>query len=405
VETAELRHLLDGITVLDTASWVAGPAAATLMADFGAEVIKIEPPGGDSYREFVNAAGMPTSDLNYPWLLSSRNKKSIVLDLALPEGREVLLTLVRRADVLVSNYTPSRARRLRVTYEELAAVNPRLVYASITGYGHTGSEANKLGFDINAWWARSGLMDLVRTVDALPSGSMPGMGDHPTAMALLAGIMMALFQRERTGRGASVSTSLLANGAWANGILIQALLCGATFQPKRPRDRARNALGNLYQSRDGRWFLLTIMREEREWPSLAKAIGRPELLEDPRFASRASRREHAASLIAILDEVFAGRDWAEWRDVLEAGQITSGPVARLTDVREDSQMRTTEVVVPVENGAPNLLTVAGPISIADERQRRPGPAPVLGQHTDEVLHAAGYDAAAIAELRARKVVA
>jgi crotonobetainyl-CoA:carnitine CoA-transferase CaiB-like acyl-CoA transferase len=375
------------------------------MADFGAEVIKIEPPDGDSYREFVNAAAMPTSDVNYPWLLTSRNKKSIALDLALPEGREILLTLVRGADVLVSNYTPARARRLRVTYEELAAVNPRLVYASITGYGNTGPDANKLGFDVNGWWARSGLMDLVRAVDALPSGSMPGMGDHPTGMALLAGIMMALFQRERTGRGASVSTSLLANGAWANGILIQAALCGASFQPKRPRDRARNALGNLYQSRDGRWFLLTIMREEREWPRLAKAIGRPELIDDPRFVSRAARREHSVALIAILDEVFAGRDWEEWREVLAANDITSGPVARLSDIRDDAQIRATEVVVPVDGEQPDLLTVAGPISIADQPQRRPGPAPRVGQHTDEVLSAAGYDADAIRELRARNIVA
>src|SRR5215472_222341 len=311
----QVSRLLEGIIVLDAASWVAGPAAATLMADFGAEVIKIEPPGGDSYRDFVNAAGMPASDVNYPWLLSNRNKKSVVLDLGAAEGREVLLTLVRGADVLVSNYTTARARRLRVTYEELAEVNPRLVYASITGYGNTGADADKLGFDINAWWARSGLMDLVRSVDALPSGSMPGMGDHPTAMALLAGIMMALFRRERTGRGGRVSTSLLANGAWANGILIQAHLCGATFQPKRPRNLARNALANLYHSRDGRWFLLTIMREEREWPRLAKGIGRPELVDDPRFASRAARREHSAALIRILDEVFAEKDWEEWRQV------------------------------------------------------------------------------------------
>ena len=214
-----------------------------------------------------------------------------------------------------------------------------------------------------------------------------------------------MFRRERTGRGGRVSTSLLANGAWANGILIQALLCGATFQPKRPRDLARNALGNLYQSRDGRWSLLTIMREEREWPRLAQGIGRPELLDDPRFASRAARRQHSAALIRILDEVFAGRDWEEWRHVLEASQITSGPVARLADVADDSQMRVIEVIVPVEDGeGPELLTVAGPICIADQPPRRPGPAPLVGEHTDEVLRAAGYDAEAIAQLRARKIV-
>src|SRR5262245_58476736 len=193
--------ILDGIRVLDSASWVAGPAAATLMSDFGADVVKIEPPGGDSYRAFVNAPGMPQSDLNYPWMLSSRGKKSVVLDLAAPEGRDVLVALVRRADVLIANYPPARARRLGISYRDLAAINPRLVYASITGYGEAGPEADKLGFDINAWWARSGLMDVVRAVDALPSGSAPGMGDHPTGMALLAGIMMALFRRERTGRG------------------------------------------------------------------------------------------------------------------------------------------------------------------------------------------------------------
>src|SRR5215471_19330466 len=210
--------ILDGITVLDAASWVAGPAAATLMADFGAEVIKVEPPGGDSYRAFVNFPGMPESDLNYPWLLSSRGKKSVVIDLAAPGGRDVLLSLVRRADVFVSNYPPARAARLGVTYAELSAVNPRLVYASITGYGEEGAEADKLGFDINAWWARTGLMDLVRAVDAMPSASVPGMGDHPTAMALFAGILLALLERERTGHGRRVATSLLANGVWANGI-------------------------------------------------------------------------------------------------------------------------------------------------------------------------------------------
>ena len=397
--------ILHGIRVLDAASWVAGPAAATLMSDFGAEVVKIEPPGGDSYRAFANTPGVPQSDLNYPWLLSSRGKKSIVLDLSVPDGREVLIRLVRGADVFIANYPPARARKLGISYRDLAAANPRLVYASITGYGDTGPEADKLGFDINAWWARSGLMDMVRAIDALPSGSAPGMGDHPTAMALFAGIMMALFRRERTGRGSRVSTSLLANGLWANGIFVQALLVGAAFQPKRPREHARNPLANLYRSRDGRWFLLTVTRDDREWPSLAHGIGRPELLDDPRFATRESRREHAAALVAILDETFASREWSEWREVLAAGRITSGPVARLADVSDDAQARAAGAIVPLQSeGRPGLATVASPIAISETAQRPPSAAPAIGEHTDEVLRAAGYDADEIAALRSRRVI-
>jgi crotonobetainyl-CoA:carnitine CoA-transferase CaiB-like acyl-CoA transferase len=248
-------------------------------------------------------------------------------------------------------------------------------------------------------------MDLVRAVDAPPANSMPAMGDHPTGMSLFGAIMLALFQRERTGRGACVSTSLLANGAWANGILLQALLCGATLHPKRPRDRARNPLGNLYQTRDGRWFLLTVMRDDREWARLATGIGRPDLLEDPRFGSRDARREHAAELVAILEGVFAARDWAEWRRVLEEGRITSGPVARLADLPDDPQLRDNGVLVPLESeGRSGRSTVASPISMSGQEKRAPRPAPLVGEHTDEILRAAGYDGDTIARPRARNVI-
>ncbi|PYO33835.1 MAG: carnitine dehydratase, partial [Candidatus Rokuibacteriota bacterium] len=193
-------HVLAGITVLDVGSWIAGPAAATVMSDFGAEVIKVEPPGGDPYRDFYHVTGAPTSDINYPWLLDARNKKSVVLDLAIPAARDALLVLVARADVFLTNQPPARIERLRLGYEELSAVNPRLVYASLTGYGDEGEEANKLGFDINAWWARSGLMDVVRAPGAPPAGSVPGMGDHLSAMTLFGAVMLALYQRERIGR-------------------------------------------------------------------------------------------------------------------------------------------------------------------------------------------------------------
>ena len=394
-------HVLAGITVLDVGSWIAGPAAATVMSDFGAEVIKVEPPGGDPYRDFYHVTGAPTSDINYPWLLDARNKKSVVLDLAIREARDALLALVARADVFLTNQPPARIERLRLGYGELSAVNPRLVYASLTGYGDEGEEANKLGFDINAWWARSGLMDVVRAPGAPPAGSVPGMGDHPSAMTLFGAIMLALYQRERTGRGAKVSSSLLSNGAWANAILIQAALSGATFVPRPPRERALNALLNLYRCRDGRWFTLTLLREEREWGRLARAVGREELLTDARFATMSARHANSTALVKVLDEVFAGRDWPEWRRILEAHRITFGPMARITEPGDDRQMVAAETIVPLEiPERPGMRTVMSPIQVSGQSKVPPRRAPELGEHTREVLRSVGYDDAALQRLRA-----
>ena len=394
-------HVLAGITVLDVGSWIAGPAAATVMSDFGAEVIKVEPPGGDPYRDFYHVTGAPTSDINYPWLLDARNKKSVVLDLAIREARDALLALVARADVFLTNQPPARIERLRLGYEELSAVNPRLVYASLTGYGDEGEEANKLGFDINAWWARSGLMDVVRAPGAPPTGSVPGMGDHPSAMTLFGAVMLALYQRERTGRGAKVSSSLLSNGAWANAVLIQAALSGATFVPRPPRERALNALLNLYQSRDGRWFVLTLLREEREWGRLARAIGREDLLTDARFATMAARHANSTALVKVLDEVFAGKDWPEWRGILEAHRITFGPMARITEAGDDRQMVAAETIVPLEiPDRPGMRTVMSPIQVSGQSKVPPRRAPELGEHTCDVLRSVGYDDAALQRLRA-----
>jgi len=246
-----------GLKVLDCASFIAAPAAATVLSDFGAEVIKIEPPGsGDPYRNLPNLPGYPISPHNFAWLLESRNKRSIALDLSRPEGKAVLYRLVAEADVFITNFPPGVRQRLGITYEELKPLNARLVYASFTGYGEKGEEANKPGFDSNAYWARSGLMDLVRADQSTtPARSVPGMGDHPCAMALYGAIVTALYKRERTGEGSHVSSNLMANGIWAAGVLAQAKLCGAKFQERRPRERALNAVTNHYKCKDGRWLI------------------------------------------------------------------------------------------------------------------------------------------------------
>ena len=267
--------VFDGLKVIDCASFIAGPAAATVMSDFGAEVIKIEPPGaGDPYRRRAQPPIGPGLAGNPGFVLDGRNKKSLALDLRQPAAREVLYRLVAAADVFITNYPPPVRRRLGITYEDLSPLNPRLIYASFTGYGETGPEADKPGFDATAWWARSGLMHLVRAgEEAAPARSLPGMGDHPSAMGTYGAIVTALYQRERTGRGAYVGSSLLANGLWANGCSVQAALCGEKVVPQPPRERGINALRIHYRCRDNRWLLLSIAADEWRWEKLKACLG------------------------------------------------------------------------------------------------------------------------------------
>ncbi len=398
---SEPRGILDGIRVIDVGTFVFGPAAATVMSDFGADVIKIENPnGGDPYRMLHQMPPLPAAKLDYCWLLDSRNKRSVALHLKRPEAREALQRLVETADVLVTNYQPSVLADLKLRYEDMATRNPRLVYAHATGYGDVGPEVEKPGYDATAWWARSGLMDVVRAAGGEPALSAPGMGDHPSAMALFGAILLALFDRERNGRGAQVSTSLLANGAWANSIYLQALLCGGEPFRRIERSRAPNALVNQYATRDGRWILLALVREDSDWERFTEAVGHPELRADPRFALRLARRENSAALTAILDDVFRARDFEEWRERLDARAITFGVVSRLEDLPEDAQAEAAGIFVDLEDDRlGRLRTVASPISVAGRPKRAPRRAPEIGEHTDSVLASVGYSAAELRDLR------
>ena len=330
------ERIFDGLKVIDCASFIAGPAAATVMSDFGAQVIKVEPPGmGDPYRR--RAIPLPERPLNPGFILDARNKQSLALDLRAEAGRAVLHRLVRDADVFITNYPPPVRHRLKIAYDDLAPLNSRLIYASFTGYGETGPEANKPGFDATAWWARSGLMHLVRAGEAVtPARSLPGMGDHPSAMATYGAIVTALYQRERTGKGNYVSSSLLANGLWANGCSVQAALCGDRVVPQPPREQALSALRVHYQCRDGKWLLLSIAADEWRWESFkscfASCLGAP-ILDEPRFATSPSRDANARELVAILDGLFARKDLKEWRGILDEAGIIFGIVAETQERR------------------------------------------------------------------------
>jgi formyl-CoA transferase len=334
------KGIFEGLKVLDCASFIAAPAAATVLSDFGADVIKIEPPGaGDPYRNLQNLPGYPHSEHNFAWLLEARNKRSLALDLSKPEGQAVLHKLAAEADVFITNYPPQVREKLGITHAHLAPQNERLIYASFTGYGEKGEEANKPGFDSNAYWARSGLMDLVRADEhTTPARSIAGMGDHPCAMAFYGAIVTALYKRERTGKGSHVSSNLMANGVWAASVLAQAKLVGAKFSERRPRERALNAVTNHYQCKDGRWLILSLLNEDRQWPTLARCLGHEEFVTDPRFATRKERHARSLELIKIFDGIFATRDLAEWRKILDGNGLVFGVVGILDDIPNDRQM-------------------------------------------------------------------
>lgn len=399
-------RIFDGLKVLDVASFIAGPVAATFMADFGAEVIKVEAPGGDPYRKFDRGPGMPAADFDYSWLADNRSKRGICLDLKHEDGQAILRKLVAEADVFVTNFPLPVRDKLKLTYEDLKPVNPRLIYASLTAYGEEGPEAAKTGFDSTALWARSGLMHQVKTSpDAAPARSVPGMGDHPTGTALFASIAMALYQREKTGEGSHVSSSLVANGAWSNAVYLQAALAGAEIPPRPHRDDWFTALSNHYQCRDGHWFILALVSEDRYAGRFFTAIDRMDLLDDPRFCDSAARRENAHSLIEVLDEVFRQKDWAEWQPLLEEHGIPFGLINLPEDVPSDRTFEDAGAVVPVGyDGGPVDRTIGSPVFMRGQDKVPPQPPPSMGQHNTEVLRELGYDDAEIERLEAAGIV-
>ncbi|MBM3650336.1 MAG: CoA transferase [Alphaproteobacteria bacterium] len=393
--------LFAGLRVIDCASWIAGPAAATILSDFGAQVIKLEPPrAGDPWRAATPVPGKVT---DYWWQLTSRNKQSLAIDLKHAAGLAVLQRLIASTDVFITNFPLPVRERLKIAAADLLAINPRLIYGSISAYGEAGAEAARTGFDATAYWARTGLMDMVRAGPEIePSRSMPGMGDHPTATALYAAIVTALYRRERTGRGGVAQTSLLQNGLWANGCFVQNRLFGEPVRHRPPRLDTPSALANHYRCRDGRWFLMALHNEARQFPALLKAIDAEHLARDPRFATQPDRRANARALSEILDGIFARRDLAEWRTVLEAAGVTFGAVYTVNEAADDAQSRTIGALVPFADGA--SLTVSSPFHLDGETKVAPQRAPAVGQHSEAVLRGAGYSADEIARLRALGVL-
>lgn len=389
-----VEPLFAGLRVIEVASMVMVPCAGMMLAEYGADVIKVEPPEGDLNRRGHLLATMPDSDLEYCFLQDNRNKRGIVLDLKSKEGHGILLDLVREADVFLTNYRPKALARLGLSYDDLEAINPRLVYAQGTGFGDHGPEADKPGFDSVSYWSRSALEFSFFPLEGWLRFPTYGSGDHPSGMALFASIVMALYGRERSGKGCRVTTSLLANGAWSNSTTIQARLVDAKFHPKVPRDEARSYSGVYYRCKSGEILKLIIVNIEQGWPRVCRALGRPDLIDHPDYRNEEARRGEGRTrtLIHLFDDIFMSEDIEHWQAVLEEHDVPHSVIADYDHVADDEQMAANGIFVDIEEGPKgNLRSVANPLRLSDRSPVPPRLAPALGEHTREILREMGHD--------------
>ena len=393
---------LDDVTVVEVANWLAAPGAAAMMADMGASVVKVEPPNGDFYRGYMQG---PDDDLNYNFELENRGKRSITVDLRSARGAEVVRRLCRDADVFVTNLVPERFERYGLTFEAVRAANPRIVYAAVTGYGTVGPDANKPGFDASAFWAASGIMDVMGSDPAAPVHSRGGQGDHPTAMTALAAILAALHLRDRTGEAQFVDVTLQRSGVWTLASDVQRHLGGFPGRPRQDRTQQGMITWNSYRTADERWLMLVMNDPPRYWDRFARAIGREDWAGDPRYTTTPELVRHGPALIPEIDAAFAAHDLAYWSARLDEHGCLWALAQSIEEVVSDPQLVEFDAFPEVQlPGGGSYQTVATPFHILDAVVRPRGPAPAVGAHTHEVLVEAGFEADEIAALAAERVL-
>ena len=396
--------LFEGLKVLDVGTWIAGPVSTTILADYGADVIKVEiPEAGDAYRRLATAPGTPNADINYAWMQDARNKRSLTLNLKTEAACEILKKLVADCDVYVTNQPHPVRRRFGLTYEDLEPINPRVIYASLTAYGEKGPEADREGFDLVAYWSRTGLMDLVRAQGAPPAQSLPGMGDHPTAVALYASIVTALLRREKTGKGSHVHTSLIANGLWSASCIAAAKFANGDFSNYRTL-AAKYFTRELYETADGRFLQFTMVRSEDEVAAFFTVLGVPELLNDPRFATTRARIESGSALAETIRPTFATHTGTEWMTAFHTAGVPVSMVGKIDDLPDDPQLAVNHIVTqPVDQEA-EYWVINHPVNVDDTPRAGVERAPEIGEHTEEILADLGYSSDDISALRGDRAI-
>ena len=389
---------LDDIKVLEIANWVAGPSAGAIMADLGADVVKVEPIEGDSMRGKLRQPTGGPEGVDIPFQLDNRGKRSIAVDLHDERGASLVRELAARVDVVITNLLPIRLARYGLGPEQLRADNPRLIYAVVTGYGTTGDDADRIAFDLTAFFARGGIMSLIGEPGEPPPGFRAGQGDHPTGLALLAAILAALRVRDRTGEGQIVETALLRTAAWTIGCDVSAALVDRTQPNKRARNQAISPMNTRYQCGDGAWVNL-VAHNQGAWPRFCEAVGRTDLATDERFATPVDRFRNAETLIGILDEMFASAPLDHWAPRLDQAGLIWAKVAELPDLIDDPQARAMGMFAEIDHPAATFETLTSPFSLSASPPSVRGRAPEIGEHTSDVLTELGIHADRIAELR------
>jgi crotonobetainyl-CoA:carnitine CoA-transferase CaiB-like acyl-CoA transferase len=386
---------LSGIKVVEMGIFVAGPAAAAVLGDWGADVVKIEnPAGGDPIRALVSlglAAIEP--DVNPALELENRNKRSVAIDVTKPAGRDIVLRLLRDADVFLSNFRAAALERAGLSYEDVKKVNPRIIYATLSGYGQRGPDKDRAAFDYAAFWARTGAMASLGEPGGTPPTQRPAMGDHPAGLQLAGAISAALYHREKTGEGQAIHISLFQSGIWMMASDIEiALATGKGYEPTGRQ--VPNPLWNHYRAKDDKWFHLVMIQADRYWPGFCEAIGEPDLGKDERYDGVVKRTRHARELIERLDRVFATKPRDEWATIFDRHQFIWAPVQTLLEASRDPQAQALGIyeTVPHRRGG-EIPIVKTPIEFGATPATIRHGAPELGEHTEEVLleHGLGWD--------------